>query len=498
MSEAPSMLVIACKCGQKMKVPADSQGKVFKCVRCASAVHMPPGATPAPPPKAKPKLSQEPKAQPRAQPRGGDPAGGPEYRRIGELLIDEGLITDEQLQQALALQKESGGKTFEILLREKFLDKEELHSFLSKKSGVPAIELKRLRIEPELVQLIPRDIAMEQYVLPIDKLGRLLTVAMACPIDKRTIAEIEQLTGLRVKAMLARLDEIHAAVNKYYPKEGEEGRETFIMGLIPIATAGKKEEVGEKVGELANLPAPAKLLDRLESLGADGVRDAARLAQTDAPMAATLLSLANSAAYGMTGRVDSAPMAVALLGWPGVKAACARCREAAQIKESGPWRERALRSARIAGALAGVTGGVSPSAAYTAGLLHELGRFVLASVAPQKYRHIDAGLVCEALLKEEEKSFSLNHVEAGSNLAMRWHLPNGINEALRCYLDPSSAGEAAAALTRIVAVAAHLGASGNGLTPELLEPCAESLAALKLDAATALSEAERALESLVS
>ena len=355
--------------------------------------------------------------------------------------------------------------------------------------------MKRLRMETELVQLIPRSFAWEQCVLPIDKLGKLLTVAMACPIDKKTIAEIEQMTGLRVKAMLAKLDEIHAAVEKYYPREEEDSADTYSMGLIPSAMAGKKEDVAEKVSGLAALPAPPALLERLEALGESGVADAARMAQMDPAMAATMLSLANSAAYGMTGRVDSVPMAVAVLGWPGVKTACGRCREASEIKQAELWRSRGLRAAKIAKALAGAVGGVSPAVAYTGGLLHVLGRFVLAVSSPQKYRLIEAELACGPLIAEEEKSFTLTHVEAGSKFALSWHLPAGLSESMRCYLNPDAANDNAASLTRIVSVAAHLSASDNGVTAELLEPCGESLAALKLDVASALAEAERALQA---
>jgi HD-like signal output (HDOD) protein len=418
-----------------------------------------------------------------------DSADAGQYQRIGELLIEEGLITEAQLEKVLAIQKKEGGKTFELLVREKFLDKESLHAFLSKKSGVPAIELKRFRIERELVLLIPRELAQEHYVLPIDKLGKLLTVAMACPIDKRTIAEIEQLTGLRVQPMLCKLDEIHDAVQKYYPDESG----GFGLGLIPSALAGRREDVGDKVAELAALPAPDALLARLQELGASGLHDAARLASTDAPMAAMLISLANSAAYGMNGRVDSVPMAVALVGWPGVQVACAACREAREVKEAAPWRERGLRCARIAGALAAALGESTPAAVYTAGLLHELGRFALATVSPQKYRLIDAAMHGDALVEEEEKWFSLTHAEAGARLAVQWHLPSTLGESLRHYLRPEAASSSAASMTRIVSVAARLAVSDGEFSPEHLAACEDTLQAMGMDAQRAASIGEAAL-----
>jgi len=67
------------------------------------------------------------------------------HQRIGELLINEGLINQEQLAEALEKQKHSGGKTFEILLRLGHLDKDKLHTMLSKQPGVASIDLSRMK-----------------------------------------------------------------------------------------------------------------------------------------------------------------------------------------------------------------------------------------------------------------------------------------------------------------------------------------------------------------
>ena len=134
MAEEQPTLIIECECGQKMKIPRKAANKAFKCVRCAKAVRAKAGAAggaaegpPAPPkpPPAEPKADVSPA-----------PAGG--HKRIGELLIEAGLITEEQLQDALAVQQERGGKTFELLIELEYLDKDALHTFLSQKSGMAA------------------------------------------------------------------------------------------------------------------------------------------------------------------------------------------------------------------------------------------------------------------------------------------------------------------------------------------------------------------------
>lgn len=95
----------------------------------------------------------------------------PALEPMGQILVQAGCITPLQLDEALSEQRKGGGKTFEILIRMGYLDKARLHEVLSKQSGIATIDLVRVTIDREVAKLVPRQFALQQLVLPIDKLG---------------------------------------------------------------------------------------------------------------------------------------------------------------------------------------------------------------------------------------------------------------------------------------------------------------------------------------
>ncbi|MFP4502412.1 MAG: hypothetical protein ACLFTT_15555 [Candidatus Hydrogenedentota bacterium] len=299
-----SKIIITCQCGQKMKAPAEAKGKKYKCVRCGALLLV--GAEP-------------PDEGGKALPDGGgaDESPAPQKaERVGELLRQAGLVTGEQVAQALERQKQQGGKTFENLIELGHLDTQTLHSFLSKQPGVATINLASYKVDRDLVDLIPKELALNELVLPIDKLGKLLTVAMACPLDIETIQEIQQTTGLRVKAMLCKLDDIHAAVESLYRHgAGKTG------GPITI-TLDDLPGLGKKTGTAARPPKTVtpEVRNQFAKLIAEGApRELVEAAENMPPVAEKLLTAANKGAYG-AGKVESVGMAVALLGIDGVAA----------------------------------------------------------------------------------------------------------------------------------------------------------------------------------
>lgn len=333
MEDPNARVVITCTCGQKMKVPAEARGKRYKCVKCGAQLTVgeaPGGAAPASP-------AQVSAAAPGAR-------TGAVHERIGQMLIKAGLITGEQLEQALELQRAEGGKTFENLIRLGHLDKDALHEFLSKQPGVATIKLANYKIERDLVDLIPKELALREKILPIDRLGKLLTIAMACPTDIETVEEIQRVTGLKVKAMLCRLDDIEQAVERLYGK-GRSARseaelferilasepepsgppKTAAKPVTPVAES-KQPAPQAKTAPPAKEAAPKKeltpaMVRRFISMAEDpntSTRELARAAQEEAPLADVLLRAANSGLYGLTEQVESAAMAVVLMGKEGV------------------------------------------------------------------------------------------------------------------------------------------------------------------------------------
>ena len=469
MADMQTHIVILCECGQKMKVPTGAGGKRYKCVRCGNPVLVPGPAESAPEP---------------AKEKDAPVARNAPPERVGELLVQEGLISQEQLREALGRQQKEGGKTFEILMGLGYLEKNQLHAFLSRQPGMTSIDLARVTIDRKLSEIVPRKLALECLVLPIDRLGNLLTVAMACPLDTLTIQGIELSSGLKVKAMLCRYDDVQGAVEKYYPSESEMNGVPATYELPARFGVGGRTEVGEKLRRLECIGAAGTAAPQLASLAGGAGTDFGKLlsgVEADPGLAALVLCMANSPVYGLPGNVDSLVMALALVGRKGLVRAVTTCSEAGSRggADLTGLCKRAQRCAAMAVQLAQASGRSAEGVAYTAGLLHEMGRLALMLVAPQKYGELDQSLAREPLLQAEEQIFSMAHPEAGAQLATYWRFPTVLTQAIRSYLSPAEAGDARD-LASIVSIASLAAARNGKLAAADLDESKGTLAHLQL------------------
>lgn len=141
-------------------------------------------------------------------------------QKLGELLVRENLITPAQLQQALEEQKKRGGRLGANLTKMGFIQEEELADFLSKQFGVPSINLSEFEIELEVVKLVPEEQARKHMLIPINRAGATLVVAMADPSNMFAISDIEFLTGYKVEVVVAPENAITDAIDRYYQDAG--------------------------------------------------------------------------------------------------------------------------------------------------------------------------------------------------------------------------------------------------------------------------------------
>jgi type IV pilus assembly protein PilB len=136
--------------------------------------------------------------------------------RLGELLVREKLITPLQLQEAMQEQRSGGGRLGYQLTKMGFIEENELTAFLSKQYGVPSIDLSDFDIEAEIIKLIPKEVVLKHQVIPINRTGSTLIVAMADPSNIFAIDDIKFLTGYNVEVVVASEQAIEIAVEKYY------------------------------------------------------------------------------------------------------------------------------------------------------------------------------------------------------------------------------------------------------------------------------------------
>lgn len=142
--------------------------------------------------------------------------------KLGELLVQDHLITPGQLETALAEQKVSGGRLSYHLSRLGYLEESELADILSRQYNVPSINLSEFEIDPEVIKLIPREVVEKYRAIPISKADNSLIVAMADPSNIIAIDDIKFLTSYNIEAVVATEDSILAAIERYYDVDSSE------------------------------------------------------------------------------------------------------------------------------------------------------------------------------------------------------------------------------------------------------------------------------------
>ncbi|PLX83821.1 MAG: type IV-A pilus assembly ATPase PilB [Desulfuromonas sp.] len=135
---------------------------------------------------------------------------------LGELLIRKQVITDEQLAQAVAEQKKEGIRLGEALIRLDYIQELDLASFLSKHYGIPSINLAEFEIDPAVIELVPAEVAQKYQLVPINRAGSTLIIAMSDPSNIFAIDDIKFMTGYNVEVVVASEAAVKDAIDQYY------------------------------------------------------------------------------------------------------------------------------------------------------------------------------------------------------------------------------------------------------------------------------------------
>lgn len=453
-----------------MRVPQVATARFFKCPKCN-------GLIPA-----------SDTGNPDSAPEGGGGAGGDQSPAakvtdpLMQLFRQSGKVAPEHVEEALAVKTAQGGKLYEILIRLGHLKAEDLHSLLSRQPGIAAVHLANIAMDRDMVTLLPHEIALRNFAFPIDRLGKLMTAAMVCPLDMEAIAEIQNHTGLSVKPVLCSLDDFYQVVEKYYhikrnpdgvtgaPSPSGSAKDAAGAPAAPAPAAQEEKAAPAKEAaareEAAPPPAPVEappsIADRMEQLdqleisprvatqisslvgyGREGLRKMSELAPWSPPLVATLLSAANSAAYGIPGMVDNLALATALLGDQGVGLLCSNMREAnpQAEKQMAIVARHSRQAGNVAALLAAACGRSVPSIVQSAGYLHSLGSFALAVLEPEESKKIDRRLVGASRTLAEQQVFGVGGDELGARLLALWRIPPIISECVRLYTHPEEAGD---------------------------------------------------------
>ncbi len=125
-------------------------------------------------------------------------------------------ISEENLKKAVEIHKTKGGKLSEIFVAEGLLSEQELALLMSQELGIPVLAISSMKIDPAVIKLIPRKIAEHYEVIPVSKMGKILTIAMSDPLNIFALDDVKQTTGCTILPIVTTSKEIHNALETYH------------------------------------------------------------------------------------------------------------------------------------------------------------------------------------------------------------------------------------------------------------------------------------------
>ncbi len=137
-------------------------------------------------------------------------------KQLGELLVDLNLITRDQLNHALETQKDKGGLIGQVLVDLGYVSEEAIAQAITAQYGFPYLPLDNYEIDSEIVKIVPKNVAIQYCLIPLDKIGSNLTIAMANPLNSQAVEDIVLLSGLYVQLFVSTAADIKKAIEKYY------------------------------------------------------------------------------------------------------------------------------------------------------------------------------------------------------------------------------------------------------------------------------------------
>ncbi len=190
--------------------------------------------------------------------------------RLGELLVRENLINLSQLKDAQAQQRKTGDRLAYTLTKLGMVGERELTTFLSKHYGVPSINLEEFQIDDAVIKLIPRDLAHRHQVLPVNRAGSSLIVAMSDPSNLTAIDDVKFHTGYNVEVVVASEEAIRDAIGRYYDESAT--YQEIIEGFNPEDVEVAEQEAEANVVDLEKSSEEAPVVRLVNLILVDAIK----------------------------------------------------------------------------------------------------------------------------------------------------------------------------------------------------------------------------------
>lgn len=179
-------------------------------------------------------------------------------RRLGDVLLDQGLVTPEQLHECIAIQRSTGQSLASVLVARKYLGEEDLVITLSEQLGIPHIRVANYNIPQEVLNEVPETLARQYQMLPVSVTGDVLTLAMSDPLNIMALDDLRMLTSYEIEPVVAVQSELVEAINKHYG-----GRQSAELFDELINAEGKQNgvqvvEAKDEIEDIATIQAEAQ------------------------------------------------------------------------------------------------------------------------------------------------------------------------------------------------------------------------------------------------
>jgi type IV pilus assembly protein PilB len=164
--------------------------------------------------------------------------------RLGELLLRDQIISPEQLQRAQEESKKSGERLGNTLIKVGAIQEDDLTQFLSKQYGVPAINLSEFEVDPDVIALLPKEVVIRHRVVPVNRAGSSLIIAIADPSNILAIDDLKFVTGYNIEVVVASEVSISQAIEKYYERPNEFDINQVmneIQDQVEVGSAGEED-----------------------------------------------------------------------------------------------------------------------------------------------------------------------------------------------------------------------------------------------------------------
>lgn len=371
---------------------------------------------------------------------------------VGALLENADLISANDVSRALERQAREGGRMLRNLFALGAISRGALYRFLASQ-GVPTLNPLNHRVSSDVLNLLPSEFIVQHEMLPVDKMGPMMTVVMLYPWDEDAIRAAESLTGLRINAFLCDSDDFSTAYNRFYSRSLEEDlasdgkqKHKAASGAVTSddAAAYDLNTLRTDVSEINDLPVLAATINRISHIEDMSMGRLIECVAQDVAATAIVLRDANKLRKGDVNPILSIEVAARALGCEEV---CDAIMSAPVIAKSNERiteeyvrvQRESVTVAVLAQTIASSCGDEIVTAPYEAALLANIGRLALIELVRREndgsdhYDHPDR---FRALIEAISQT---DYATTGAQLATAWGLPKVFVESIRQMRTPSLA-----------------------------------------------------------